>query len=40
MEDDIESIILANSEMIIGEKLLREASQGFVKIMIRVNFKS
>ena len=32
MEEDIELIILVNSERVIGEKLLREASQSFVKI--------
>ena len=31
MEEDIELIILVNSERVIGEKLLREASQSFVK---------
>ena len=32
MEKDIELIILMNSERVIGKKLLREASQSFVKI--------
>ena len=32
MEEDIELIILVNSDRVIGEKLLREASQSFVKI--------
>ena len=32
MEEDIELIILVNSERVIGEKLLKEASQSFVKI--------
>ena len=33
MREDIKSVILVNSELIIGEKLLREASQSFVKIV-------
>ena len=32
VEEDIELIILVNSERVFGEKLLREASQSFVKI--------
>ena len=32
MEEDIELIILVNSDKVIGEKLLRKASQSFVKI--------
>ena len=32
MEEDIELVILVNSEKVIGEKLLRKASQSFVKI--------
>ena len=32
MEEDIELIILVNSERVIGEKLLKEALQNFVKI--------
>ena len=31
MEEGIELIILVNSKVVIGEKLLREASQSFVK---------
>ena len=31
MEEDIELIIAVNSERVLGEKLLREASQSFVK---------
>ena len=32
MEEDIELIKVVNSERVNGEKLLREASQSFVKI--------
>ena len=32
MEEDIELIIVVTSERVIGEKLLMEASQSFVKI--------
>ena len=32
VEEDIELIILVNSERVIEDKLLREASQSFVKI--------
>ena len=32
MEEDIELILLVNSERVIKEKLLRETSQTFVKI--------
>ena len=32
VEEDIGLIILVNSERVVGEKLLREASQSFVKI--------
>ena len=38
MEEDIELIILVNSERVIGEKLLREASQSFVKIGDELSF--
>ena len=31
VEEDIELIIAVNSERVIGEKLLREASQSLVK---------
>ena len=31
MEEDIEFIMLFKSERVIGEKLLKEASQSFVK---------
>ena len=32
VEEDIELIILVNSVRVVGEKLLKEASQSFVKI--------
>ena len=31
VEEDIKLIIVVNSERVIGEKILREASQSFVK---------
>ena len=38
MEEDIELTILVNSEKVIGEKLLREASQSFVKKKEEMNY--
>ena len=38
MEEDIEFIIVVNSERVIEEKLFREASQSFVKIEVKLSF--
>ena len=38
VEKDIELIILVNSETVIGLKLLREASQSFLKIEDELSF--
>ena len=38
MEEDIELIIVVNSERVAGEKLLREASQSFVKTRDELSF--
>ena len=38
VEEDIELVILVNSERAIGEKLVKEASQSFVKIGDELSF--
>ena len=38
MEENVELIMLVNSEKVIGENLLKEASQSFVKMENELSF--